>query len=132
VTIAPTAPTVIVGEPPAAPPPPPTAPSPPPGERFAVARAELDAVLLDFDRLAREIQIEAAPGGGVRVTAIAPGSLFHRAGVRKGDIVRRIAGEAITDIGSAARIYARVQASDEFVVELDRGGARHRYTYRLH
>ncbi len=45
-------------------------------------------------------------------------------GLRSGDIVRSIAGERISSIEDAARVYARLQTLNAFVVEVDRSGQR--------
>ncbi len=94
-------------------------------------RSNLDSALSDFDRLSKEVQIERARGGGVRITGIAKGSFFYRAGLRKGDVVRAVAGERLTNMESAARVYARIQASDEFDVEVDRRRRRIIFAFAL-
>lgn len=97
----------------------------------SVKRADLDDALSDFDKLSREVQIERVRGGGVRITGIAKGSFFYRTGLRKGDVVRAIAGERLTDMEAAARVYARVQARNDFDVEVDRGPQRINFAFAL-
>jgi hypothetical protein len=84
-------------------------------------RGEFDDAISDFAALSKQVQLEKAKGGGVRVTGIARGSFFYRAGLRKGDVVRKVAGESITNMESAARIYARILGADRIDVEVDRG-----------
>lgn len=110
-------------------------PDPEPEEPVEIAvrlqRSDLDSALSDFDRLSKEVQIERARGGGIRITGIAKGSFFYRAGLRKGDVVRAVAGERLTNMESAARVYARIQASDEFGVEVDRRRRRIIFAFAL-
>ena len=96
-----------------------------------ITRAELNAALSDFDALGREIQVERADGGGVRVVGLSRGSFFHRTGLRERDVVRSVAGVRLTTIESAAMVYARVQASDGFDVEIERGRQRVKLTYAI-
>lgn len=96
-------------------------------QSVTLERADLNDALSDFDRLTKEVQVERAVGGGVRIKGISKGSFFYRAGLRQGDVVQAVAGERLTNMESAARVYARVQASDEFDVEVDRH--RHRIIF---
>lgn len=136
-------PTVIVGEPARLDAPPAAAPAPEPAnpepakkpapllETRDLKRAELDAALADFDALSKEIQVELVAGGGVRVVGLARGSLLYRMGLRKDDVVRAVAGERLTSVDAAARVYARLLAVEEFTVELERGDRPVVYTYKL-
>jgi hypothetical protein len=93
-------------------------------QRVEVARSELEGALADFDRLSDELKVALDGSRGVKLLSVAPGSFVHRVGLRAGDQVIAIAGERITGIEAAARIYARVMAVDGFEIELDRSGKR--------
>ncbi len=101
----------------------PAKPKAPRTETISLPRADLDAALADFSALSKEVQVERA-GSGVRVVGVARGSLAHRLGLRRGDVVRSVAGEHPTSVEAAARIYARLQTVDGFDIEVERGDQR--------
>lgn len=117
---------------PAAAPPPEPAPTPAPEpaptraveEKRSLTRAELDSELGDFDRLLATIDVKANDGGGFVLTRVAEGSWVYRMGLRSGDVVRAVAGEQVSTIEDAARVYARLRTLKKFTIELDRGGKR--------
>ncbi|HEU5057948.1 MAG TPA: PDZ domain-containing protein, partial [Kofleriaceae bacterium] len=67
----------------------------------------------------------------ILVTDLAKGSFPARAGIEKGDVVRRVAGHAIDTVDDAASAYAAVMKAKQVVVEIDRRGARLHITYQL-
>ena len=87
--------------------------------------------MADFSALSRQIQIEPADGGGVRVLAIAGRSLFARLGIQTGDVIRRVAGHSIDTVDGAAAAYGVLASSRSVAVELERRGAVVRLRYRL-
>ena len=103
----------------------------PRSEKRKLSRKELDRALADFAALTRDIKIERATGGGIQVTALAKGSFPARAGIEKGDVVRRVAGHGIDTVDDAASAYAAVMKAKQVVVEIERRGARLHITYQL-
>ena len=100
-------------------------------EKRRLSRKELDRALSDSAALTREIKIERATGGGILVADLAKGSFAARAGIEKGDVVRRVAGHAIDTVDDAASAYAALLEAKQVVVELERRGARLHITYQL-
>ncbi len=100
-------------------------------EKRKLSRKQLNRALADFAALTRDIKIERATGGGILVTDLAKGSFPARAGIEKGDVVRRVAGHAIDTVDDAASAYAAVMAARQVVVEIERRGARLHLTYQL-
>jgi hypothetical protein len=105
--------------------------APPDSDLRVVSRRELDDAMSDFSALARQIQIEPAEGGGVRVLAIAGRSFFARLGIQTGDVIHRVAGQPIDTVDGAAGAYAVLASSRSVTVELERRGAPVRLRYRL-
>ena len=91
-------------------------------ERIQLRRDDLDRALADFGALARQAQIEPAAGGGIRLLEVAGGSLFARVGLKKGDVVRRVAGHELSSVDAAAAAYADLLARSRATVELERAG----------
>ena len=113
-------------------------PAPPPAaaprsadEKRTLSRRQLDESLADFGALARQMQIEPAKGGGVRIVELERGSFVARLGIERGDVVRRVAGHSIDSVDEAAAAYAVVATAREVLVELERRGKPLRIRYRL-
>ena len=71
-----------------------------------------------------EPELAAAFGvdGGVAVTEVLPDSPAARAGIRPGDVVRRIGGEPVRSVGGLRRALALLRAGREVEIELVRDG----------
>jgi hypothetical protein len=93
-------------------------------ETRSLTRAELDRELNDFDRLMASVSVEGAPDGGFVLVRLDPRSWLARLGFREGDIVRSVAGERVSSIEDAARVYARLRSLRSFAAEVDRGPTR--------
>lgn len=100
-------------------------------ERHTVRRADLDREINDFDRLFATVKVAAAPNGGFVVTRLDPQSWIASLGVRQGDVVRTIAGERVSTLEDASRVYARIRSAGSVLVELERGQPARRVTVQL-
>lgn len=114
-----TAPATVVATPPvpAAPPPATEAPSaawtssaPPPivaaDAPIALTRADVNASLANFSKLAGSIH-GSFTADGARLDAIAPDSLFAKAGLHNGDVISAVDGQPLKSLDAAASLYAR-------------------------
>jgi hypothetical protein len=96
-----------------------------------LSRRELDWALSDFAALSKQIRIERASGGGVRIVDLERGSFVDKLGLKRGDVVKRVAGHSIDTVDEAAAAYAALESARDVVVELERRGAPLRLRYRL-
>jgi hypothetical protein len=92
-----------------------------PVESHTLTRVELNRELRDFDRLLSGITVAPAAGGGFTLTRVEPKTWVAKIGLRSGDVVRSVAGETVTSIEDAARVYARLGSLDNFLVVVERG-----------
>jgi putative serine protease PepD len=99
------------------------------GVGFAVpANTVLDVV----PRLARGLTIErpylgltsAAGASGVEVVAVAPGGPAARAGLRAGDRVVSVDGDAVSEPGDVTDALDGLEPGDSVELEIERGGER--------
>jgi hypothetical protein len=97
----------------------------------SLSRRELDWALSDFAALSRQIRIERVSGGGVRIVDLERGSFVDKLGLKRGDVVKRVAGHTIDTVDEAAAAYAALESARDVVVELERRGAPLRLRYRL-
>jgi len=93
-------------------------------ERHVLRRGELDREINDFDRLMATVRVAPANGGGFVLVKIEPISWLASIGMRQGDVVRSIAGETVSTVDDAARVYARLRSLSSFIVEIQRGPRR--------
>lgn len=85
-----------------------------------LSRQELNRELGDFDRLGAAVDVSLAEGGGFRLTRVEKSSWPYKMGLRQGDIIRSVAGERVANVEDAARVYARLRATRQFTIEVDR------------
>jgi type II secretory pathway component PulC len=91
-------------------------------ESHTLARAELNKELGDFGRIMSAVQVKVATDGGFSIAHLQAGSWPQKIGLKEGDVVRSVAGERISTVDDAARVYARLRTLKSFDVELDRAG----------
>ncbi len=96
-----------------------------------LSRRELDWALSDFAALSRQIRIERVEDGGVRIAELERGSFLAKLGIKRGDVVLRVAGHPIDTVDQAAAAYAALADARDVVVELERRGKPLRLRYRL-
>jgi S1-C subfamily serine protease len=97
----------------------------------SLSRRELDWALSDFAALSRQIRIERVEDGGVRIAELERGSFLAKLGIKRGDVVLRVAGHPIDTVDQAAAAYAALADARDVVVELERRGKPLRLRYRL-
>jgi hypothetical protein len=93
-------------------------------ERHVVRRADLDREISDIDGLMATVQVAPLQRGGFALVRLDPGSWLAALGLRQGDRVRSIAGETVSTVDDAARVYARLRSASSFMVEVQRGQRR--------
>ncbi|MFO0556776.1 MAG: redoxin family protein [Polyangiales bacterium] len=70
------------------------------------------------------VVFERASGGGVRANAVVVDSPAERAGVREGDSVIELAGQAVLDPESAVQVVRRFRPGQSLAIAVVRGGQR--------
>jgi membrane-associated protease RseP (regulator of RpoE activity) len=73
---------------------------------IALTRADVNASLANFGKLAGSIH-GAFTADGARLDAIAPDSLFAKAGLHNGDVITAVDGQPLKSLDAAASLYAR-------------------------
>jgi general secretion pathway protein C len=112
------------------------APSPPRARPLtSLSRAELDGALDNLPVLASQIQLHPDFSNrqfqGFRVARLQEDSLLARAGLRQGDLLRRVNGLDVWRPESLGKLLASAHAVTQVDVELDRDGARLRWSLPL-
>lgn len=113
-----------------APPAPPAPPVPPRAPRFDIL-PEFDRFFsssgrlgITVDSLSDQLAEYFGVEDGVLVTAVTSGSSADKAGVKAGDVIVSINGEAVDSTTDLARRALRLEEGDEFTLEVVRKGER--------
>jgi hypothetical protein len=115
---------------PAPAPPPAVAPGAPPPQpamyehTVVIRRTDLDSQMNDFDSLMADVEVAPVDGGGFELARLEPDSWVASLRFQQGDVVRVLAGERVSTVEDAARVYAKLRNARAFTAEVDRGGAR--------
>lgn len=109
-----------------APPAPAAAPAPdaPPAPVITptvLSRSELNATIGDFTKLAGVLRGSFTPDGA-RLDSVAEGSVFAKAGLRRGDIVTSVDGQPLHSIDDAADLYVRAANTRAANIQIVRAG----------
>lgn len=98
---------------------------------FAFSRKELESALKDPGQLNYLGRIGVPPGGGVRLDDAPPGSLASRLGLRPGDVIRKVNGQAVASAGDLARLHQQFATTSLIQAEVQRGGGTVQVNYTI-
>ena len=92
-------------------------------EHGGVSRGRIGVTLQDFTTgMAEAIGVRAA--GGAVISSVEPNGPAARSGIRRGDVIREIAGRPVEDSGDVARAVADMDAGTKVPIEILREGRR--------
>jgi len=98
---------------------------------YSLSRRELDDALRDPNQLGYLGQIGMPPGGGVRLEAAPTGSLAQKLGLQRGDIIKKVNGQAVASTGDLARLYTQFATTSAIQAEVLRGASTVQLTYAI-
>jgi general secretion pathway protein C len=90
-------------------------------DRQVVDRRQLQQQLGQPEFLSQAL-IVPNPGGGFLVRQIQPGSLYEKLGLRPGDVIRNVNGQALTSMDDVMRLYQQFGSAQRVLVEVQRQG----------
>jgi general secretion pathway protein C len=104
------------------------------GGKFVVARAEIDAALVNLDKLFTEIravpQFEGGKTTGLKLLSIRQGSLFSKLGLQRNDVLERVNGQPF-DMQKGMEIFGQLKDSDRISIDLIRNGTKTTLEYQI-
>jgi len=71
------------------------------------------------------------PDGGFLVRQIQPGSLYEKLGLRPGDVIRNVNGQALTSMDDVMRLYQQFGSAQRVLVEVQRQGRNETLYYDM-
>ncbi|NOZ63911.1 MAG: hypothetical protein GXO71_03065 [Caldiserica bacterium] len=100
-----------------------------------LSRQEVEEAKRNVNQLFSQVRIspffKSGKMEGFRVSYIIPGSMVERMGIRKGDIIKKINGEAIDSPSKIFEFYRKFGNSNRIVVEVERNGKNESLVYQV-
>jgi general secretion pathway protein C len=112
------------------PPPPPPIVQPSSTGGQVVDRRQLQQQLGKPEFLSQAL-IVPNPDGGFLVRQIQPGSLYEKLGLRPGDVIRNVNGQALTSMDDVMRLYQQFGTAQRVLVEVQRQGRNETLYYDM-
>lgn len=95
--------------------------------KVSLSAADLQAAAGDLNNLAQQATIRPyfveGRRDGFLLARVQPRSLFSRLGLRSGDVIKQVDGQAVTSVGQAMNLYQRLTPGREVEVLITREGA---------
>ena len=113
-----------------APPPPPPIVQPGATGGQVVDRRQLQQQLGRPEFLSQAL-IVPNPDGGFLVRQIQPGSLYEKLGLRPGDVIRNVNGQALTSMEDVMRLYQQFGSAQRVLVDVQRQGRNETLYYDM-
>jgi len=98
--------------------------------RYAVDRQRINQLGSDGTGLGQYGKL-AVGEGGLTLSDVPPGSLAEKAGLRAGDVIKRINGKPVSNLGQAKQAYDEARRGSSAQVVVGRGGRDVTVNYEL-
>jgi len=98
---------------------------------YQVSRQDFVGLLQDPRQLLVLAQLGSGPNGGILITDAAPGGVFSKLGLRQGDIIQKINGQAVNGKDDLLKLAANSPNTPDVNVEGTRNGQPLRLTYNV-
>ena len=98
---------------------------------FSVSRGEFTSLLSDPRQLAMLALLGTSSGGGIVVNDVVDSTLIGKLGLKQGDIIQKINGQAVAGKDDLLKIAMQSPATNEVSVEGTRNGQPLRLTYNV-
>jgi general secretion pathway protein C len=102
--------------------------------RISLRRTQVESAMENLTELMTQITIKPYNEGGVEglsLSNIKANSLFRRMGLRNGDVLVAVEGQALTSADQAYQLYESLKTSDSASVEINRRGRARVIQYRI-
>jgi general secretion pathway protein C len=119
--------------------PPPVAEAPPPAKRepgeirklseseYVIDRAEVENALGDYNQIMTQVNIgpniEDGKPDGLRLFHVKPDSFWAKAGMKTGDVIRRVNDLELSTVDNALKAFDTMRKEKEVLMEISRAGA---------
>ena len=99
------------------------------GGKTVVEQSVIDGAMGDLAALSSQVRVVPHKGSdgaidGYRLSAIRKGSLFEKLGIKNGDIVHAVNGQALTSSDGALQVYSSLKSERSFTFDITRRNQR--------
>jgi general secretion pathway protein C len=108
------------------------------GNNFTLQRNDLDDYLKNFNDIIQQATAvpNFVPGGGgaidgYRLIDIAPGSVYEKLGLKKGDVIKGVNGETVDSATKALELYNQLKSSNRVNLDIERNGSKDNLQYDI-
>lgn len=103
---------------------------------FTFKRAEIDKHLENLQQLLQAARVvpEIGPDSrviGYRMVEMQPGSVYEKIGMKLGDVIKEVNGEAVTNAQQAMQLYQTMKDENSFKLKINRNGQDTVLSYTL-
>jgi len=102
---------------------------------YTIDKQMLDEQLTDLTQLGMQARVipnyRKGKYEGFKLVGVRPGSLYRAIGIRSGDIVRSINGEAINSPNKAMELFNKLKNSSSLNLEVERRGKIEQFNYSI-
>ena len=99
-------------------------------QRVSLRRNMIDDAIQDVSKLMTDIKIQPNDDG-LALSQIKPNSIFRRMGLRNGDVLKSVDGQAIHSVDDALKLYESLKSADSVSVVLQRRGTERTINYNI-
>lgn len=96
----------------------------------SIRRSVIDNAVSNVGQLMTQARI-IPRNDGLAISAIKPGSLFRRLGLRNGDVIEGVNGRAIQSVDDALSIYNKFRNESSVTVAIKRRGRKRTFKYTI-
>ncbi len=108
------------------------------GNNFTLQRNDLNEYLKNFNDIIQQATAvpNFVPGGGgaidgYRLIDIAPGSVYEKLGLKKGDVIKGVNGETVDSATKALELYNQLKNSNRVNLDIERNGSKDNLQYDI-
>jgi general secretion pathway protein C len=102
--------------------------------KIRLSRTQVDSAMENLTELAGQVTITPYDSDGVqgmKLSNIKANSIFRRMGLRNGDILTAVDGQALTSVDQAYKLYEDLKSSDSASVQIIRRNKTRNYEYTI-
>ena len=104
-------------------------------QRISLRRSYIEQSMQDMASLMTQVQIqphmEDGVPAGLALSSIKPNSIFRRMGLRNGDVITGVDGNAISSVDDALKMVDSLKSASNLTVQLKRRGREKNIEYRI-
>lgn len=97
---------------------------------YSVSRGEMTAAFQD-GRSGNTGKLKPNPGGGMLVEEASNGSIAEKIGLRQGDVLRQVNGQAVSSLADLSRIYQQLSQVSQIRLDVTRDGKTLQLSYTV-